>query len=102
MRIITLTSAAEKMQGLQYKRFIEDDTLWVFRDIGQGDYFHSENVPEPFDIAFVSWERRVLLVARMVPPKAKIEVPEGTSMAMEAKAGNMARWGIVQGSVVSL
>jgi uncharacterized membrane protein (UPF0127 family) len=90
------------MQGLQYKPFIEDHTLWVFKDIGFGDYFHSQNVPEPFDIAFISEEGEVLLAGLMIPPDDLVQVPEGTAMAIESKAGNMARWGIVQGTVVTL
>lgn len=102
MRIITLSTPYEKAQGLQHKRFIEDDTLWVFKGIGEGDSFHSQNVPEPFDIAFVSFEKEVIVVARMTPPGDVIEVPPGTVMAFESKAGNMARWGVVQGSVVGI
>lgn len=102
MRIITLKSNEEKKQGLQYKPFIEDETLWVFKDIGFGDYFHSQNVPEPFDIAFVSVDGEVLLVGYMVPPDDTVSVPQGTAMALESRVGNMARWGIVQGTVVSL
>ena len=102
MRIITLESRSEKARGLQYKPFIEDQTLWVFEEIGYGDYFHSQNVPEPFDIAFVGEDGIVLLVTKMHPPDDTISVPQGTAMALESKAGEMARWGIVQGTVVSL
>jgi len=102
VRIITLTSNAEKTRGLQYKPYIEEQTLWVFEDITYGDYFHSQNVPEPFDIAFVGAEGHVILVTKMYPPDDTVSVPQGTAMALESKAGEMARWGIVQGTVVSL
>lgn len=88
--------------GLQYKPFIEDETLWVFKQIGEGDYFHSENVPEPFDIAFIGFERQVIFVGRMTPPKDIVEVPKGTAMALESRAGNMARWGILPGARIAL
>lgn len=102
VRIITLATAEEKSRGLQYKRSIEDDTLWVFKGVGEGDYFHSVNVPEPFDIAFIGIYKEVIFVGTMVPEDDVMEVPPGTVMALESKAGNMARWGVVQGSVVSL
>jgi uncharacterized membrane protein (UPF0127 family) len=102
VRIITLRSPREKAIGLQFKPIIEDETLWVFRDVGAGDYFHSNNVPEPFDIAFVGRQREVILVALMVPPEDRIEVPEGAVMALESKAGNMARWGILPGVTVAI
>lgn len=102
MRIINLRSRAEKTKGLQHRPFIEDQTLWVFREIYYGDFFHSQNVPEPFDIAFVDDTGMVLFMTKMYPPDDTVVVPEGTVMAMESKAGEMARWGIVQGTVVSL
>lgn len=90
------------MVGLQYRREIESDTLFVFPGIGESDSFHSENVPEPFDIAFLDRYGNVLAVYRMTPTRDVVKTPERTDMALEAKAGELARWGIVNGAVVNL
>lgn len=84
--------------GLQHRRYIEHDFLFVFPDVQEGDWFHSRNVPEPFDIAFADEEDVVIDVQRITPPKEVIECPPGTAVVYEAKAGNMARWGILPGS----
>ena len=102
MRIITFATPEERALGLQHKAFIEDETLFVFPDIDGGHVFHSRNVPEPFDIAFLAYDGYCLRMTRMFPPDDVIEVPEEAVVALESKPGNMARWGIVQGSVVSL
>ncbi len=102
MRIITFRTPYEKSVGLQHKPFVEDETLFVFPEVGHGDIFHSKNVPEPFDIAFVEECGRVIFVTRMYPEDDLIEAPEGTALALEAKAGRMAKWGVVSGSVVSV
>jgi uncharacterized membrane protein (UPF0127 family) len=102
VRIITFATVEERMIGLQYRRSIEADTLFVFPGIGSADSFHSENVPEPFDIAFLDRQGLVLAVYRMTPTKDVVETPKGTAVALESKAGELARWGVVNGAVVKL
>lgn len=102
MRIVIFETAAERMVGLQYRHVIEEQTLFVFPDILPRQSFHSENVPEPFDIAFLDRAGKVLQVNRMRPPKDLVDTPEETAVALEAKAGEFARWGIVNGAVVQL
>jgi uncharacterized membrane protein (UPF0127 family) len=102
MRIVVFETPEEKAMGLQYKPFIEDQTLFVFPNVGYGDYFHSENVPEPFDIAFVDHRGTVIFTAVMHPPEDTVEVPRDAVMALEAKAGNMFGWGILPGTFFSL
>lgn len=102
MRIITFESAIEKMIGLQYRPSIENETLFVFPAVDGGDEFHSQHVPEPFDIAFVSAAGEVLAVYRMVPPFDRVAAPPGTAYAVEAKAGSLGSWGFAQGALVSL
>lgn len=102
VRIIIFETIEERVVGLQHKRFIEEETLFVFPEIGPRESFHSQNVPEPFDIAFLDEEGRVLEAYRMTPPWDLVGTPERTALALEAKAGAFARWGIVNGSVVSI
>jgi len=102
MRIIVFETAEERAVGLQNRRYIEEETLFLFAEIGPGDTFHSQNVPEPFDLAFLDGGGRVLVVYGMRPPHDLVEAPPGAVRALEAKGGRMARWGIVNGSVVSV
>lgn len=83
--------------GLQHRPYIENDFLFVFPGIEGGDWFHSRNVPEPFDIAFADSDGIVLGAWRIMPPEGVIECPPKTAVAYEAKAGNMAKWGILPG-----
>lgn len=91
----------EKAMGLQRRPYIENDILFVFPDVEGGDWFHSRNVPEPFDIAFADEQGMVIDVRRVIPPDGLAECPENTSVVYEAKAGNMARWGILPGSMMA-
>jgi uncharacterized membrane protein (UPF0127 family) len=102
MRIFVFRTVADKARGLQYRPFIEDDTLFVFHDISSGDIFHSQNVPEPFDIAFLDEDGEILISAQMMPPHDIIEAPSGTTHAVESKAGRLARWGFVPGNRIAV
>lgn len=102
MRIVVFRTAEEKAVGLQHRAPIEDQTLFVFPGIRAGEIFHSRNVREPFDIAFVKADGVVIFSTLMVPEEEMIQAPEETAIALESKGGNMARWGIVGGSVVSI
>jgi uncharacterized membrane protein (UPF0127 family) len=97
MRIIIFETPEEKMQGLQHMRWIEDQTLYLFPNTYEGTVFHSRNVPEPFDIAFVGSDGTILDLTRMHPPNALVQAPEGSVMAVETKAGRCAIWGILPG-----
>lgn len=92
----------EKAMGLQHRPYIENDFLFVFPDTREGGWFHSRNVPEPFDIAFTDADGTVIELWRVMPPEEMVQCPPGTAVALEAKAGNMARWGIVPGNRVNL
>lgn len=97
MRIITFSTPVEKMQGLQHMRWIDDQTVYLFPNTFEGAVFHSQNVPEPFDIAFIGVDGTVLDLIRMEPPEALAQAPEGSVMAVETKAGRCAVWGILPG-----
>lgn len=59
------------------------------------------NVPEPFDIAFLTDDYFVLALVRMIPAHDRIRSPKGCSLAVEAKAGRLASWGFVPGALMS-
>jgi hypothetical protein len=86
MNIKVLRTADEKRQGLQHLAAIPADTVYVF--VGPlGSQFHSRNVPEPFDILFLSPTLNMLGRALVTPPDGVIAVPMGAAYALEAKPG---------------
>lgn len=97
MRIVVLNTPEEKAQGLQYMPVIEGGVLFLFTEIGPGTWFHSRNVAEPFDIAFLAPDRTILDLRRMTPPHDVIETPPGCAMVVEAKAGWLPHWGFFPG-----
>jgi uncharacterized membrane protein (UPF0127 family) len=97
MRFIIFETPEEKAQGLQHMPWIDDQTVYLFPDTYGGTVFHSQNVQEPFDIAFVGEDGTVLDLVRMQPPRALVQAPEGSVMAVETKAGRCAMWGILPG-----
>jgi uncharacterized membrane protein (UPF0127 family) len=101
MRTLVFRTPGEKAMGLQHRPYIENDFLFVFPNVEEGDWFHSQNVPEPFDIAFADKRGLILELWRITPPEEVVECPPGTAVAYEAKAGNMARWGIVPGRKIA-
>lgn len=102
MRIVTMMTPAEKMQGLQFLPWVPDQTIYVFPEVYEGDQFHSRNVAEPFDIAFIDANDKVLDLRRMFPPDDLVRAPEGSVKAIETKAGRCAIWGILPGTTFAL
>lgn len=102
MRIVTFETPQEKMHGLQHLYWIEDQTIYVFPHVYGGDIFHSRNVPEPFDIAFIGEDHKVLDLRTMYPEDDLAQAPEGSVMAIETKGGRCAVWGILPGSTFAL
>jgi len=97
-----MTTPAEKMQGLQHLPWVPDQTIYVFPEVYEGDQFHSRNVAEPFDIAFIDANDRVIDLRRMYPPDDLVQAPEGSVTAIETKAGRCAIWGILPGTTFAL
>lgn len=101
MNVRVLETSEEQEEGLQHLKSIPQDILYVFPVVPEGTVFHSMNVPEPFDIAFLTEDYFVLTLARMVPEKDRIKAPKASAMAVEAKAGSLARWGFYPGNTMS-
>ncbi len=97
LQVVVFDTPEERTKGLQHRWPIEDDTLFVFPDTPEGVLFHSRNVREPFDIAFLSAKLVVLAVYRVTPEAQTITAPRESSMAIEAKAGVLPRWGFMPG-----
>lgn len=99
--IIVFETPYEQTKGLQYRKEIEDDTLFVFPEVLEGTLFHSRNVQEPFEIAFITRDQYILEVWTIFPQEHTIRAPKGTSMAVESKVGVMPRWGFMPGVNIS-
>lgn len=97
MKIVIFNSQDEQAIGLQFRRYIEPDTLFVFPFILPGSVFHSRNVPERFDLAFLAPDRTVLWKGVVTPTRETALVPRGATMALEAKEGWLSSYGIEVG-----
>ena len=87
MKIKVLRTREEVELGLQHLPRIPDDTIYVFAGPFLGGQFHSRNVPEPFELIFLSRELNILTVNRVIPPDGVAAVPPGTVYALEARPG---------------
>lgn len=97
VKIVIFDTPALQERGLQFRGQIEDDTLFYFPLVNPGVQFHSRNVPEPFDLAFLARDFSVLRKVTVHPPDGTAVAPPGTWAAVESKAGVMARWGFREG-----
>jgi uncharacterized membrane protein (UPF0127 family) len=102
MKVVVFETAEERAEGLQHRPYVEPDTLFVFPDIKPGAIFHSRNVREPFDLAFLSFDNTVLFKAMIFPEDQIAVAPEGTWTAIEARAGWLDYWKCIQGYKVEL
>lgn len=87
MEIVRFETPDQQALGLQWLPSIQPDTLYWFPRILPGFVFHSQNVPEPFEIAFFSTEGYLLSIVLMNPPDSKAIAPPKSSFAMEARPG---------------
>lgn len=87
MKTIVLETREQQALGLQHLPRIPDDTVFKFPRIPPGTVFHSRNVPEPFEIWFVSRDGVLLKKAVITPPLETIQAPPGTSCVYEARPG---------------
>lgn len=101
MKVLIFKTLEDQARGLQFRNEIEPDILFVFPYIQAGEGFHSRNVAEPFDLAYLSQDMRVLRAVRVDPPYQTDVAPSGTFMAIEAKAGNLEKWGFLNGDRIS-
>lgn len=97
MNVHVFETLEAQEKGLQFLPYADPDTLYVFPEVWAGSIFHSENVSERFEIAFLSIDYLTLSVTLMTPPHAIVQAPKRTAMAFEAVPGRFARWGIVPG-----
>ena len=101
MKVHIFRTLEDQAKGLQYMSPIDPDTLFVFPLSYPGITFHSRNVREPFDLAFLSKDMVVLQKATIRPEAGTDTAPDGTFMAVESKAGKLAQWGFEPGRRVS-
>jgi len=102
VRVIFFETPEEQAAGLQYRPTIEPDTIFVFPLIKSGAVFHSRNVREPFDLAFLSYDNTVLYLDTITPEAGIAVAPQGTWTAVEARAGWLPRLGFHEGYQVRL
>lgn len=89
MKIVVFETREQQSLGLQYMSRIPEGTVFKFPRIPAGTVFHSRNVPEQFEIWFVSAGGAILKKAVLTPPLDTIEAPPGTSVVYEARPGVM-------------
>lgn len=99
MKVIIFDTHELQAQGLQHMAVIPAGTLYIFPFVAPGTYFHSNNVAEDFDIAFLDEGFTVLTMHQITPPKGGITAPAGTAMVVEAKASTLQAAGFVPGAV---
>lgn len=100
MKYVIFDTLEGQEMGLQHRPLIEPDTIFIFPLAGPGALFHSRNVAEPFDLAFVGQSGKILTVRTITPPEEAMTAPEGTWMAMESKEGLLFRIGFKPGAFV--
>jgi uncharacterized membrane protein (UPF0127 family) len=100
MRTVIFGTPAEQERGLQHRAAIEPHTLFAFPGIRAGAVFHSRNVPEAFDLAFLSKDWKVLWSGTLVPEADMAAAPAGTALALESRAGMMKAVGLTAGAFV--
>lgn len=101
VKIVVFDSVEKAVRGLQFRTLVEQDVLFSFPSVRPGTSFHSMNVPEPFDLAFVASDGTVLSLATLTPPLETAKAPAGTARAYESKAGWLWHWGFVPGMRVN-
>lgn len=100
MRVHIFRTLEDQAEGLQHLN-VDQDTLYVFPLSYEGVEFHSRNVREPFDLAFLSKDMVVLRKSTVHPQAGTDVAPEGTFMAVESKAGKLSEWGFEPGRRVA-
>lgn len=100
MQVHIFRTLEDQHVGLQ-NRDIDPDTLYVFPLVYPGIQFHSKNVREKFDLAFLSKDMVVLRKSTIRPQDGTDVAPADTFMAVEALAGKLSQWGFEPGRRVS-
>lgn len=87
MKIKVLRTRDEMDVGLQHLPRLPDDTVFVFVGPFIAGQFHSRNVPEPFELVFLSSRMDVISRHLLTPPTAVVPVHFDAMYALEAKPG---------------
>jgi len=89
VRIVTLTTPAQKALGLIGMSPIPPGVIWVFPNTAPGSMFHSQGVLHPFEILFLSKSLDPLLACTVVPESEVVYAPAGTALAVESAVGTL-------------
>lgn len=88
MKIVVFRTYEEISKGIRGLEPLPEDTIFVFTGpLMSMGRFHSRDIGEPFDIAFLGITLNLLGRRRMTPPDDVVDVPAGTVFVVEAKAG---------------
>lgn len=87
LRVITFTTREEKMKGISGMSPVPKDALFVFQDLEQGSYFHSQGVLEDFEIVFLNDRKEPMYFAVMHPERQLAIIPAGATTAVESAVG---------------
>ena len=87
MKTVVFDTPGQRELGLQFMPAIPEDTVFIFTITYPGAVFHSQNVPEPFEVVFMSSQEKVLLRKILTPPGDTIVAPHGTTHTYEARPG---------------
>ncbi len=101
MNVSILDTPEKQAKGLQHLQAVPRDTIFVFPLVTEEMFFHSRNVPERFDIAFLDEDFVILEMATITPPDETIDPPAGTAMAIESAAGKFKQMGFAVGNRVT-
>ncbi len=97
MKTVIFDTPEAQARGLQHLPEIPADTLYIFPFVDPWSHFHSRNVAEPFDIAFLTSDFQVIEISTVTPPRGGAAVPAGTAIAVESKAGTLQKAGFEVG-----
>lgn len=94
MQATILSTFNDKIEGLQNKSSIQDDEVYIFKNVYAGTGFHMARVNFPIDIAFIDQDFAILGIETLEAQSGQTIAPEGTVLAVEASQGYFERNGL--------
>lgn len=91
MKAKILSTVSEKLQGVIGRDDLDEDEVYIFKNIEPSQSFHMRSVPFPLEIAFVDQDCSILDIKEMQAEEGTAKAPENTVLAVEASKGYFER-----------